>query len=108
IVLITIVALAGAKLILHSQTRVYKSQATVVVQPPGTQASANQAPDMATEKGVVASSAVLTIASHILHVPTGELFNGLSGSSPGSTYLLNIAYTSPNKYTAQQRSEAIA
>jgi tyrosine-protein kinase len=108
IVLITIVALAGAKLILHSQTRVYKSQATVVVQPPGTQASANQAPDMATEKGVVASSAVLTIASHILHVPTGELFNGLSVSSPGSTYLLNVAYSSPNKYTAQQRAEAIA
>lgn len=108
IVLITIVALVGAKLILHSQTRVYKSQATVVVQPPGTQASANQAPDMATEKGVVASSAVLTIASHILHVPTGELFNGLSVSSPGSTYLLNIAYSSANKYTAQQRAEAIA
>lgn len=108
ILLITIMALGGAKLILHSQTRMYKSQATVVVQPTGTQASANQAPDMATEKGVVASSAVLTIAARALHQTPSDLFNGLSVASPGSTFLLNIAYSSPNKYTAQQRAEAVA
>jgi capsular exopolysaccharide synthesis family protein len=86
----------------------YKSQASVVVQPAGTQSSSLQAPDMATEKGIVSSAVVLNIAAHALHLPMGQLSNGLSVASPGSTYLLNIAYSNPNKYTAQQRAEAIA
>jgi capsular exopolysaccharide synthesis family protein len=108
ILVVTIVALAGAHMLLRSQTRMYKSQATVVVQPPFTQASAQQAPDMATEKGIVSSNVVLTIAAHTLKVPVAQLLNGLAVTSPGSTYLLNIAYTNPNKYTAQQRAQAIA
>ncbi len=108
ILVITIAALAGARVLLHSQTRMYKSQASVVVQPPGTQTSSLQAPDMATEKGIVSSNVVLTIAARALHLPTDQLLNGLSVASPGSTYLLNIAYSSPNRYTAQQRAEAIA
>ena len=109
ILVVTIVALAGAHMLLRSQTRMYKSQATVVVQPPsGAQASTQQAPDMATEKGIVSSNVVLTIAAHTLKVPVAQLLNGLAVASPGSTYLLNIAYSNPNKYTAQQRAQAIA
>jgi len=109
ILVVTIVALAGAHMLLRSQTRMYKSQATVVVQPAsGTQASTQQAPDMATEKGIVSSNVVLTIAAHTLKVPVAQLLNGLSAASPGSTYLLNIAYSNPSKYTAQQRAQAIA
>jgi len=109
ILVVTIVALAGAHMLLRSQTRMYKSQATVVVQPPsGTQASTQQAPDMATEKGIVSSNVVLTIAAHTLKLPVAQLLNGLAVTSPGSTYLLNIAYSNPNKYTAQQRAQAIA
>jgi polysaccharide biosynthesis transport protein len=108
ILVITIAALAGARVLLHSQTRMYKSQASVVVQPPGTQTSTLQAPDMATEKGIVSSNVVLTIAARALHLPTDQLLNGLSVASPGSTYLLNIAYSSPNRHTAQQRAQAIA
>lgn len=106
--LFAVAALAGAHLLLHSQTHAYKSQASVVVQPPGTQVGSQQAPDMATEKGIVSSNVVLTIASRALHVPTGDLFNGLSVTSPGSTFLLTIAYTDSNRYVAQQRAEAIA
>jgi polysaccharide biosynthesis transport protein len=108
ILVITIAALAGARVLLHSQTRMYKSQASVVVQPAITQNSSLQAPDMATEKGIVSSNVVLTIAARALHLPTDQLFNGLSVTSPGSTYLLNIAYSSPNGYTAQRRAQAIA
>ena len=108
ILVVTIAALAGADLLLHSQTRIYKSQATVVVQPPATQSGTQQAPDMATEKGIVSSSVVLTIAARTLKVPVAQLLNGLAVTSPGSTYLMNIAYSNPNKYTAQQRAQAIA
>jgi hypothetical protein len=108
ILLITIVAVAGARLLLHAQTRIYKSQGSVVVLPPTNQVGTLQAPDMATEKGIVSSNVVLTIAGRALHLPTGELFNGLSATSPGNTYLLAISYSSPNRYIAQQRAEAIA
>lgn len=109
ILVVTIAALAGAHLLLHSQTRIYKSQATVVVQPSaGTQSGTQQAPDMATEKGIVSSSVVLTIAARTLKVPVSQLLNGLAVTSPGSTYLMNIAYSNPNKYTARQRAQAIA
>jgi tyrosine-protein kinase len=108
ILAITIAALAGAHLFLHSQTRMYKSQATVVVVPPVSQSGTQQATDMATEKGVASSNAVLSIAARTLKVPTGQLLNGLAVTSPGSTYLLNIAYTNSDKYTAQQWAEAIA
>jgi tyrosine-protein kinase len=108
ILLVTAAALAGAHLLLHSQTRIYRAQASVEVQPPATQAGSLQAPNMATEKGIVSSGAVLTIASRTLHVPTAELLNGVSANSPGSTYLLTISYSSLNPYTAQQRAEAIA
>ena len=108
ILAVTIAALAGAHLLLHAQTRMYKSQATVVVQPPVPQSGTQQAPDMATEKGIVSSNVVLTIAARTLKVPVGQLSNGLAVTSPGSTYLLNIAYSSPDKHTAQQRAQAIA
>jgi capsular exopolysaccharide synthesis family protein len=108
IALITLAALAGAHLLLHSQTRIYKSQASVLVQPPGNQAGAQQAPDMATEKGIVSSGVVLTIAARATHLTTGQLFNGLSATSPGNTFLLTISYSSPNPYIAQQRALAVA
>jgi tyrosine-protein kinase len=108
VLLITIAAVAGAHLLLHAQTRIYKSQASVLVQPPANQVGTLQAPDMATEKGIVSSNVVLTIAGRALHLPTGQLFNGLSATSPGNTYLLTISYSGPNPYIAQQRGEAIA
>jgi capsular exopolysaccharide synthesis family protein len=108
ILLVTAAALAGAHLLLHAQTRIYRAQASVEVQPPPTQVGSLQAPNMATEKGIVSSGAVLTIASRTLHVPAVQLLNGVSANSPGSTYLLTISYSSPNRYTAQQRAEAIA
>jgi capsular exopolysaccharide synthesis family protein len=86
----------------------YKAQASVVVQPPGTTGGLQQGPDMATEKGIVSSNVVLNIAARQLHLQAAQLFNGLSAAAPGSTYLLNISYTSPDPRTAQQRAQAIA
>jgi polysaccharide biosynthesis transport protein len=79
-----------------------------VVEPPASQSGTQQATDMATEKGIASSNVVLSIAARTLKVPTSQLLNGLAVASPGSTYLLNIAYSNPNKHTAQQRAEAIA
>jgi polysaccharide biosynthesis transport protein len=108
ILAVTLAAVAGAYLLLHSQTRMYKSQASVVVQPPGTVTGVNQAPDMATEKGIVSSGVVLRIAARTLQLPQSQLLKGLSATSPSNTFLLLISYSSPNRYIAQQRAQAIA
>jgi capsular exopolysaccharide synthesis family protein len=106
---ITIAAVAGAHLLLHSQTRMYKSQATVQVLPPGTPTGVNQAPDMATEKGIVSSGVVLRTAAQTLQLPQANLlYQGLSVNAPGNSFLLYISYSSPSPLTAQQRAEAIA
>lgn len=108
ILVITIAAFGGAKMLVRSQTRMYTSQASVVVNPPGTPSGLQQGPDMATEKGVVSSDVVLSTAARKLHVTTSELASGVSAASPGSSFLMNIAYTAANPYIAQERAQAIA
>jgi succinoglycan biosynthesis transport protein ExoP len=51
---------------------------------------------------------VLAIAAHSLQVPQAQLVDGFSVTVPASTYLLQIDYSDPNPYVAQQRAQAIA
>lgn len=108
IALVTLVVAGGAGALAHAQTPQYKSEADVVVEPPAAQGTTLQAPDMATEKGIVASGVVLAIAAHALQVPQVQLVNGLSVTVPASTFLLQIDYSDPNPYVAQERAQAIA
>jgi succinoglycan biosynthesis transport protein ExoP len=105
---VTLVVVAGAGALAHSQTPQYRSEADVVVEPPAALATTLQAPDMATEKGIVSSGVVLAVAAHSLQVPQAELVDGLSVTVPASTFLLQIDYSDPNPYVAQQRAQAIA
>jgi succinoglycan biosynthesis transport protein ExoP len=105
---VTLVVVGGAGALAHSQTPQYRSEADVVVEPPAALAATLQAPDMATEKGIVSSGVVLAIAAHSLQVPQAQLVDGLSVTVPASTYLLQIDYSDPNPYVAQQRAQAIA
>jgi capsular exopolysaccharide synthesis family protein len=108
IVLVTFAAVGSAALLAHSQTPTYTSQAVVYVKFSAAEGGTLQAPDMATEKGIVSSGAVLAIAARSLHVPQSQLLPGVSANVPASTYLLHILYADPSPQVAQERAQAIA
>jgi polysaccharide biosynthesis transport protein len=108
ILTVTLAAVAAAAAVVFSQTRLYSSEAVVVVEPPAVSASSGNPPNMATEEGVVSSTAVLARAASVLHVPVTVLASGLSAHSPGTTTLLQISYADSNARIAQQRAQTIA
>ena len=77
ILVITVVVVGAAAAYAHAQTPQYKSQATVDVFFSSSDPAALQGPNMVTEKEIVASNAVLGIASQTLGVPVAELSRGL-------------------------------
>jgi capsular exopolysaccharide synthesis family protein len=108
IVLVTFAVVGGAGLLVHSQTPAYTSESVVYVGFSAAEGGTLQAPDMATEKGIVSSGAVLAIAARSLHVSQSRLLRGVSATVPASTYLLQIFYSDPSPQVAQQRTQAIA
>ncbi len=104
---VTLVALGGAAWLVFSQTPLYRSQAVVNVEPSAAAASSGQPPNMATEEGVVSSTAVLARASRVLRVPVATLASGVSVHVSGTTTLLQITYADPDPRVAQQRAQAI-
>jgi capsular exopolysaccharide synthesis family protein len=108
ILLMTILATASAGGYLLMHKPIYKSQATVAIYPAAGASSAVQPFVMGTEKGVVSSGAVLSLASQSLLIPVARLQSGLSVTVPVSSDLLVIAYTDPNPQVAQSVAEAIA
>jgi capsular exopolysaccharide synthesis family protein len=106
-VTLTVVVVAAA--FASSQTKLYSSEADVVVQPaPAGAGIGAQQPDMSTEASVVSSGVVLSAASRNIGVPAATLSNGLSVKARGASYVLQIAYSDPNPYIAQQRAQVIA
>lgn len=101
-----VTASAGGYLV--TQKPVYKSQATVAIYPAAGATSAVQPFVMGTEKGVVSSGAVLSLASQSLLIPVSKLQSGLSITIPVDSDLLVIAYTDRNPQVAQSAAEAIA
>jgi len=108
IVLVTFAVVGGAGLLVHSQTPSYTSESVVYVGFSAVEGGTLQAPDMATEKGIVSSGAVLAIAAQSLQVPQSQLLQGVSATVPASTYLLQIFYSDPSPQVAQRRAEAVA
>jgi capsular exopolysaccharide synthesis family protein len=105
IVLVTVAVVAATSALVLGQTPRYVSVADVLVQ---AGPNATLQPDMGTETGVAASDAVLATASRSLHMPKGELANGLSVREPGTTFTLQISYSNASPGAAQQRAQAIA
>jgi capsular polysaccharide biosynthesis protein len=108
IVAVTLAGVAAAAVVALLQTPLYKSQALVVVEPAAVAANNGVGPNMATEEGVVTSSAVLSKAASALSVSIQALQHGLSVSVPGTTSLLEIAYSAPTPEGARERAQAIA
>jgi capsular exopolysaccharide synthesis family protein len=108
ILLVTCAAVGGAALLAHSQTPRYTSETEVYVGFSAAEGGTLQAPDMATEKGVVSSGVVLAKAARALGVPQSQLLQGVSANVPAGTFLLQIFYSDPSPQIAQQRAQAVA
>jgi succinoglycan biosynthesis transport protein ExoP len=107
ILLITAVVTAGAAVLAELQTPIYKAQAEVAVYPPSWAGSAVPIV-LGTEKGIVSSDAVLSIASQSLLIYESTMRHGLSITIPVDTDLLVISYSDPDPQVAQSVAEGIA
>jgi polysaccharide biosynthesis transport protein len=108
ILLIMLAVTAGAYVVAKAQKAEYTSQATVVVFGESASANSQQPVIMATEKGIVSSEAVLSIASKSVGRSQTALQAGLSVSVPVDTNLLDIAFSDPNPRMAQRGAQGIA
>ena len=109
IVTVTLAVMLGAALFSSSRTPTYSSSADVLVQPRIYAAGTPPlVPDMGSEKALATSGTVLTIASGQLHIPVAEVASGLSVSVPLNTRVLHFAASSPNRFAAHDRAQAVA
>ena len=108
ILVITVVVVGAAAAYAHSQTPQYKSHATVDVYFSSPDPAALQGPNMVTEKEIVASTAVLGIASRTLGVPVSDLSHGLSLNVPAGSSVMNVGYSDPVPWVARERAQIIA
>jgi capsular exopolysaccharide synthesis family protein len=107
ILLMTAAVTAGAVALSEMQTPIYKAQAVVAVYPPSWAGSAVPIV-LGTEKGIISSGAVLSIASQSLLISESTLQRGLSISIPVDTDLLVISFSDPDPQLAQSVAEGIA
>ena len=108
ILIITVAVVGAAAAYAHHQTPVYKTQTEVNVWFSSPDPAALQGPNMVTEKGIVTSGAVLSIAAHWLGVPVAVLQQGVSVNVPASSSILEIAYSDPVPWVARERAQAIS
>lgn len=108
ILVITVVVVGAAAAYAHAQTPQYKSHATVDVYFASPEPAALQGPNMVTEKEIVASTAVLGIASRSLGVPVAELSNGLFLNVPAGSSIMEVGYSDPVPWVARERAQVIA
>src|SRR3982074_3440135 len=106
ILLMTAAVTAGAVALSEMQTPIYKAQAVVAVYPPSWAGSAVPIV-LGTEKGIISSGAVLSIASQSLLISESTLQRGLSISIPVDTDLLVISFSDPAPQRAQTVGEGI-
>jgi capsular exopolysaccharide synthesis family protein len=108
ILVITVVVVGATAAYAHAQTPQYKSHATVDVYFASPEPAALQGPNMVTEKEIVASTAVLGIASRSLGVPVAELSNGLFLNVPAGSSIMEVGYSDPVPWVARERAQVIA
>ena len=63
---------------------------------------------MVTEKEIVASTAVLGIASRTLGVPVSDLSRGLALNVLAGSSVMNVGYSDPVPWVARERAQIIA
>jgi succinoglycan biosynthesis transport protein ExoP len=108
-ILITTLAVVGAAAAYaHHQTPMYTSQTQVNVWFSSPDPVALQGPNMVTEKGIVTSGAVLSIAAHSLAIPVSKLEKGLSVSVPAGSSIMQIGYSGAVPWIARERAQVIS
>ena len=108
-ILITTLAVVGvAAAYAHHQRPIYKSQTQVNVWFSSPDPAALQGPNMVTEKGIVTSGAVLSIAARSLGVSSAELLKGVSVSVPAGSSIMQIGYSDPVPWLARERAQVIS
>ncbi len=108
ILLITLVVTVSAALFASAQTSMYRSQADVAVYPPVSATATQQTVDIATQKEVASSGAVVQTASRALHVPEKTLQDGLSVGVPVGTNLLTFSFSDANPRLASMYAQGLA
>lgn len=108
ILIITVAVVGAAAAYAHHQTRMYKAQTEVNVWFSSPDPAALAGPNMVTEKGIVTSGAVLSIAAHSLGVPLAVLEKGVSVNVPASSSIMQIAYSDPVPWIARERAQVIS
>jgi capsular polysaccharide biosynthesis protein/Mrp family chromosome partitioning ATPase len=106
--LVTLVVLSGAIGFTLWWPAQYKSTARVLVSSAVAAGGGSQQADMATEKQVVSSDAVLSKAATNLAVPLAQLRRGLAVDVPVDTRVLVVGYSAADAPEAQRRAAAIA
>jgi len=108
ILAVTLAVVAAAAIFAHTRTPLYRSEADVVVQPAPAVAGSGSEPDMGTEAGIATSGIVLDMAAQATGVSAAALGSGLSVKERGTSFVLEIMYSSPDRYAAQWQAQAIA
>jgi capsular exopolysaccharide synthesis family protein len=108
ILVITVAVVAAAAAYAHHQKPMYSSQTQVNVWFSSPDPAALQGPNMVTEKGILTSGAVLSIAAHSLQVPVPVLRDGLSVSVPAGSSIMQIGYTDHVPWVARERAQVIS
>src|SRR6266567_8572891 len=108
ILIVTLLVVGAAAGYVRQQTPQYQAQAAVNVWFATPSPAALQGPNMVTEKGIVSSGAILGIASRILGVRQSILLKGLSVNVPAGSSIMNVAYSDPVPWIAQDRAQVIA
>lgn len=106
--MVTVVVVGTALGTLFLRPATYSSTASVLVNPVPARGAAPQPVDMATEKAIVASAAVLTEASSDLGLPLSTVADSLSVDVPVDTRILEITSEAATATEARRRAGAIA
>ncbi|MFN2559711.1 MAG: hypothetical protein ABR571_00215 [Jatrophihabitans sp.] len=105
--LFTVAGAAGAGLLSWSRSPTYASSAEVLVHSVGPAAAGTQALDMATEKAIASSGAVMKLAAGRLGISSRTLAAGMTATIRLNTHVLEISYVAGDPGTAQRRAQAL-
>lgn len=109
ILMVALVTLASACVLSWAiSDPVYRSEARVLVNPALTPGGAPLAPDMETERQVVASGAVTSEAARGSGTSAAQLQRRLTTSVPADSSVLVLRYSDTTAETAQRRAQAVA
>ena len=108
VLLVTLVVMAAAAFVAKHRAVQYSSNAQVDVEARLITGATPTAPNLATEKAVASSGAVLAGAAQAAGVPAGDLPAHVSVTAAGSSNILSIGCSMPEPATAQRCATAVA